>query len=458
VEQATTPSLEALQAFSLGRKIMIAGDSAAAVPLLQRATRLDPNFALAYAGLGTIYANLGRPNLAEENAQKAYELRAGVSERERFYIESHYYEFVTGDVEKARQVYELWGQTYPRAALPGNLSSIYEQLGHYDKALAEARETVFEQADAPSYTMLVCSYFYLNRLKEARATVDKARANGLDIADLHLDLYLIAFLQSDASAMAQQVVWYADKPEMTSALWLEAETAAYSGQLGKARELSRRAVVSAESAGEKAEAANHEVDAAWREALYGNADEARNRAAAALGLAAGQDDRRTPLYASLALAVAGDSAQARSIADDSAKRFPEDTFVQFTALPCIYAQVALNRRDSANAIKDLQAAAPYELGTGAGLYPVYVRGQAYLAGRRGSQAAAEFQKILDWPGVVINDPIGALAHLGPARAYALQGDTAKARVAYQDFLTLWKDADPDIPVLKEAKAEYAKLQ
>jgi tetratricopeptide (TPR) repeat protein len=450
IAQATTPSLDALQAFSLGWNSLSGGDSAAAVPSLERAIRLDPNFAMAYAVLGTSYIHLDQPSLAEENARKAYELRERVSERERFYIEAHYHEFVTGDVEKARQVYELWAQTYPRAALPGNLSSVYQECGQYEQALAESREAVLEQPNALEYAKLAMVYIHLNRLKEARATVEEAQSKGLESADLHWVLYQIAFLQNDTSGAAQQVA--EGKADAHRFLSLEALTAAYFGRLRAARELSRRAVTSAESAGEKGGAAGYEADAAWREALVGNVGEAQQRAVAALGLAASQDDRWTPLDSALALAVAGDSTQARGIADDSAIRFPDDTLVRFVYLPTINAQLALNRGDSSKAIETLQAAEPFELGFVAQLRPIYVRGEGYLAGHRGSEATTEFQKILDSRGVVRNDPIGALAHLGLARAYALQGDTAKARAAYQDFLTLWKDADPDIPILIAAKA------
>jgi predicted Zn-dependent protease len=235
----------------------------------------------------------------------------------------------------------------------------------------------------------------------------------------------------------------------------EADTAAYSGRLAKARELSRRAVTSAERAEEKENAAGNEAEAALREALFGNAAKARQRAGAALELSTGRD---VQFYAALALGFAGDAARAQALADDLAKRFPEDTIVQFNYLPTIHAQLALDRNEASKAIEALRAATPYELGQGGGLYPVYVRGEAYLAAHKGSEAAAEFQKIFDQRGVVENEPIGALAHLGLARAYALQGDTAKARAAYNDFFALWKEADPDIPILVAAKAEYAKLK
>jgi tetratricopeptide (TPR) repeat protein len=462
--QATTPSLEALQAYSLGNKTSRGKGNYAAVPFYQRSIDLDPNFAMAYAALGTCYLNLGETSLAAENTQKAYELRERVSEREKFSIESQYYDLATGDKEKARQTYELWAQTYPRDDVPpNNLGAIYINLGQYDKTLAENREALrLDPASGQSYGNVVAAYLYLNRLGEARATVEEAHAKNLDSPNLRLNLYLLAFLQNDATGMAQQVTWSAGKPGVEDVLFFfEADTAAYSGRLGKARELSRQAVASAKRAEEKETAAGYEADAALREALFGNAAEARQRAAATLGLSTGRD---VQYGAALALALAGDVARTQALADDLGKRFPEDTIVQFNYLPTLRAQLALTRNDSSKAIEALQAASPYKLGApGNGaftpaLYPVHVRGEIYLAAHQGSEAAAEFQKILDHSGVVQNEPIGTLAHLGLARAYTLQGDTAKARATYNDFLTLWKDADPDIPIYRAAKAEYAKLK
>src|SRR6266403_6057853 len=286
IEQATTPSLEALQAYSLGRKTLVGkGDWAAAVPLFQQAIRLDPNFAMAYASIGVDYSNLGETSLASENTKKAYELRERTSEREKFYIESHYYHYVTGDLEKARQTYELWAQTYPRDLVPpNNLGVIYENLGEYDKALAESREALrLAPESGASYANLVAPYLYLNRLQEARATADEAQAKNLDSPPLRFKLYVLAFLKNDAAGMAQQVAWSAGKPGVEDAqLGGEADTTAFYGQLRNARGFSDRAVASAERAEEKEAAAGHEAGTALREALFGDAAEARQRAAAAL--------------------------------------------------------------------------------------------------------------------------------------------------------------------------------
>jgi len=462
LEQATTPSLEALQAYSMGRTANAGGDDTAAVPLFQRAFRLDPNFAMAYGALGTSYFNLGEFSLGAETTRKAYELRDHVSEREKFYIESHYHNLVTGDLEKARQIYELWKQTYPRDDVaPRDLGATYQFLGQHEKALAEYRTALrIEPLSAINYDNLVDGYRYLNRLEEARATANEILAKKLDSQVLHFSLYQLAFLQNDAVGMTLQTTWAAAKPGVEDLLLAsEADTAAYSGRLGQARGLSRQAIASAERAEEKETAGNYLAAAALREALFGNPIEARKHAAAALALSTGRD---VQYGAALALALARDSAQA--LADDLAKRFPEDTVVQFNYLPTTRAQLAVSKNDAAKAVEILQTATPYELGAPAedfifmSMYPVYVRGEAYLAAQQGAEAAAEFQKILDHRGIVVNSPIGALAHLQIGRAYALQGDAAKARTAYQDFLTLWKDADPDIPILKQAKAEYAKLQ
>jgi eukaryotic-like serine/threonine-protein kinase len=463
LERATTNSLEALKNLALGSKTQGERGAAEAIPFYKRAIELDPNFAVAYASLGGSYHNLGEPILAAENTRKAYELRKRVSEREKFYIESRYYEYVIGDLEKARQSYEFWAQTYPRDVVPaGNLNVIFDYLGQYDKGLAQSRESYRLVPDGLSYSNLVTAYLFLNRLEEARATAEEAQAKNLDSPYLRINLYALFFLQNDAAGMAQQVAWAAGKPGVEDALLAgEADTAAYSGRLAKARGFSRQAVASAEREGEKETAAGYEAAAAVREALFGNEAEARQRAAIVLALSTGRD---VQYGAALALTLAGDAHRAQALGHDLGKRFPEDTIVQFNYLPTIHAQFALEHNDTSRAIEALQAATPYELGlpgTGSftpGLYPIYVRGEAYLKGHQGMEAAAEFQKILGHRGVVQNESIGALANLGLARAYVLQGETGKASAAYQGFLALWKDADPDISILIEAKSEYAKLR
>jgi eukaryotic-like serine/threonine-protein kinase len=465
IEQATTPSLEALQAYSMGRKTMSGkGDYADAVPLFQRAIRLDPKFAMAYASLGTSYHNLGEKGLSADITKEAYELRGHVSEWERFYIESHYYHFVTGELEKARQIYELWQQTYPRESVaPNNLGQIYLSLGQYDKAFSESHDAWrLAPDDGLSISNLVQAYIRLNRIDEARSLAEKTLPKNPDSLDLHVFLYEIAFLNGKPDGLAKQAAWAVGKPKKENILlYFQADTAAYAGHLSQARDLSRQAVASSERAGSKEMAADCQAGAALREALIGNAPEAKRLAAAAVALSNGRDAQYT---AALAFALAGDSEQTVKLGDDLAERFPADTIVQFNYLPTLRAQFALNHGEGDKALAALQAAAPYELGIGGtsnfstNLCPVYVRGQVYLQTHQGEQAAGEFQEVLDRRGVVVNAPIAALARLGVARSYVLSGDAVKARAAYDQFLSLWKDADQSIPVLQQARAEYAKLK
>jgi eukaryotic-like serine/threonine-protein kinase len=458
-ENVTTPSIDALQAYSLGHQAMERSDFAAAVPLFQRATSLDPNFAMAYARLGTSYSDLGETAHAADNTRKAYELRERVSEREKFYIASNYELLVTGNLEAARKTYELWAQTYPRDNIPPReLGLIYSERGDYDKALALAQEAVkLDPGSGVDYGNLVGAYMQVNRLDEARATAQEAQAHNLDNSQIHFILYGIAFLQHDAAGMEREAAGVMGNPTFEDTfLAFESDTAAYGGQFAKARELTRRASDSAQRADEREMAAFYEAEAAVREALVGNMSQAKQQAQAALALSTGRD---VEAVSAIALGLAGDVLQATRLAADLAKCFPEDTIVQFEYLPMIHAAAALQSGSANKALEALVPAAPYELGlTGLNLYPVYLRGEAYLAAHQGSAAATEFQKILDHACVVWNEPIGALAHLGLARAYALSGDTVKAKSAYQDFLGLWKDADPDIPIFIAAKAEYAKLQ
>ena len=465
IEQATTASLEALQAYSLGRKtLVVKADYTEALPLFERAIQLDPKFAMAYGTLGTAYNNIGERKRAAENTRKAYELRGRVSEWEKFYIESHYYHFVTADLEKARQVYELWGQLYPRESVPhNNLSEIFKNLGQFDKALSESQEaTRISPAEGINVGNLMLGYLETNHLPQAQATADDAFKRNLDFPQLHFNLYRAAFLKNDAAAMEKQVAWASGKPGKENVmLYLQAGTAAYYGRLGQARKLSRQAAASSDTSGEKEIAASYELGGALWDALFGNRSESEKRVLENLPKL---NSRDAEFLAALCLGLSGNSAKAASLADDLEKRFPEDTVVRFNYLPTLRAQLALNTQNGgAKALESLAAASPYELGVPGSdtfclnLYPVYVRGLAFLALSRGAEAAAEFQKILAWPGVVFNEPIGALARLGLARAYALQGDNAHAKASYQEFLALWKDADSEIPVLKQAKSEFAKL-
>jgi len=464
LEQVTTPSLEALQAYSLGLPTEV-GVTQQMLPFLQRATQLDPNFAMAYRAMSIAYS--GRDSvLSAESGRNAFQLRAGVSEREKLNIEVNYYENVTGDLVNARRSCEIGAQTYPRdPRFLFRLERTSNALGQYEaglKAILEFQRLV--PNDWAGYRTVVLTYLLLGRVKEAEAVAEEAHAKDLD-SGLASVLYGIAFYRNDPAGMARQAARTTVVPGQEGLLLaMEADTAAYFGYLRKSRELSRRAADSAELAAEKETAAGYYAVSALREALFGEAAKARQQAAIARQRSTGRA-REKDYGVALALAYAGDAKQAQASADELDKKFPEDTIVQFNYLPTLRAKLALSHSNPLQALEALRISAPYELGLAAisyynwpNLYPVYMRGEAYLAARQGSEAAAEFQKILDHRGIVLNEPIGALAHLQLARAYALQGDTAGSRAAYQDFLALWKDADPDIPVLKQAKAECARLR
>ena len=465
LSQATTNSLEALKAYTLGAKAQRETGDFEAIAFQKRAIELDPNFALAYDNLGISYYNLNQPSLGADYLKKAFDLRDRVTESEKFHITAHYYDIATGELEKANQTDELSEQVYPRDVLSyRDLASNYMILGQYEKAATETREELrLEPNDSVGYGNLCQIYLALNRFDEARTTTEEQVGRKLDHTALHLNQYALAFFQDNTAAMKQQEYWAIGKPNAEHwMLSLESDTEAWFGRLGKARELSRLAVERARRDDEKEPAALWQANAAIREGLFGNADVARQNAAAAVALAPGSHDAEA--QAALAYALAGDAAHAQTLADDLAKRFPQDTVVQSVWLPTIHAQIETSHKNPARSIELLQATAPYELGMLSGsapnscLYPVYVRAEAYLTAQQGPAAVAEFQKILDHGGLLWNSATGALAHLGLARAYVLQSDTMKARAAYQDFLTRWKDADPDIPILIAAKAEYAKLR
>src|SRR6266478_2862161 len=459
LEQATTPSLEALQAFSLGVKAQFAGD-VTPVAFFQSAIQLDPNFAAAYDAMGSENEVIGTA-LAVENIRKAFELRTRVSEREKLIIEGDYYHFVTGDRMKAQQSYILGEQIYPReATFRESLGVLYNALGQYETGLREDQEAVRLAPSSITYRFLIYTYLSLNRDEDAAALAREAHGKGLD-SSLGTTLYSLAFYRNDTTEMSRQVAAWAGKPGQEDLLLaLEADTAAYFGHLGRARELSRQASSSAKRSRENETSVTYEAVAALREGLFGNANQAGQRTALATERSGGPDKYYAVV---LALAYTGDGSQ--GLADNFNERFPENTVVQFNYLPTLRARLALSHANPQQALDTLGVAASYELGLPAlwfynwpNLYPVYVRGEAYLAAHQGGKAVAEFQKILDHRGIVLNEPIGALAHLQLGRAYAMQGDAAKSRAAYQHFLTLWKDADPDIPILLEAKAECAKLQ
>jgi eukaryotic-like serine/threonine-protein kinase len=462
VANTTTPSLEALKAYSLGAETFNAKGDTAALPFYKRAVELDPKFAMAYLQMSGAYLNLSETGRAAEYARKAYDLREKVSDRERFSIEAFYYLVATGELEKAAQTYELWKQTYPRDSVPhANLGFIYVSLGNSEKALEETRELLRQRPNSSSsYESVAAAYINLNRLDEAEAVYKQAEERKLEGELLLTTLYQLAFLKDDAAKMVQFASAAMGKPGTEDLLLAaQSDTEGWYGKLKNAHELTRRAMDSAEHNDAKESAASYQAAAALREVESGNREQARADANAALKLAPNRDVRA---IVALALARAGNVAGAEKLAAELDKTYPLDTLVQRYWLATVRAAVALERKDPNKAIELLKDASVIELGLPVGLTivlcPVYLRGEAYLMLHDGNAAATEFEKFIDHRGLVVNFPWGALAHLQIGRAYVLQGDTAKAKAAYQDFLTLWKDADPDIPILKEAKAEYAKLQ
>jgi tetratricopeptide (TPR) repeat protein len=476
LEQATTSSLEALKAYSLGRKAQNEKGTAAALPYHQRAIELDPNFAMGYLAVGSDYSNLGELGRASEYYSKAFQLREHASEREKLTITADYYLNVTGELDKAAPTYQEEIESYPQDFRAyGSLGIVFAAQGQYEKAVEVTRQSMRLAPDRlASYGKDALANYALSlqRFDEARQITHEGQAQKADDNILHSALYALAFLGSDSAAMAEQQQWFAGKPEENAGLALASDTEAYGGHLGKARELTKRAVDSAIRADSKENGAIWQAIAAQREAAYGNPAEARQSGSEALKLAPASQG--VGVEAALAFAMAGDAARAESLAQDLGKRFPLDTQMQSLWLPAIQAQLALDKKNPAVALNALQTGSAIELGqigfvaNISCLYPTYVRGEAYLAAGQGSAAAVEFQKIIDHSGIVWNCWTGALAHLGVARANALQARTSqgadadlarsRALAAYKDFLALWKDADPDIPILKEAKAEYAKLQ
>jgi tetratricopeptide (TPR) repeat protein/predicted Ser/Thr protein kinase len=463
-DSVTTPSLEALQAYTLGNRTTdVANDYAAAIPLFERAISLDPNFAMAYLRLGQAYQPLSELARCAENTRKAYELRGRTSESERLAISSFYEMVVTGNLEAARTSYQAWQQSYPRDdEPPTNLWTIFTFMGDYKKARASALQAwKINSGSGNNSVNLTYSYQWINQLDQAKALVQDARAHHVDSPWFPLVLYNVDFLQHDAAGMERQVGDATGKPGVEDQiLFLESETAAYNGEFSKSRELTRRAADAAERTNEKETAAEYLGHSAVREALVGNTDAAKQDAKAAMMRS---NSRQGNAFSAIALALAGDSAQAARLSDDLRKKFPADTIVQSDYLPMIRAAAALRSGDASRAVEALATSEPYELGQTNtsftfALYPVYLRGEAYLTAKQGAAAQGEFQKILDHYGAVGNQPIGALAHLGLARSYTLQANIPKARATYSNFLSLWKNADPDIPLLKEAKAEFAKLK
>jgi eukaryotic-like serine/threonine-protein kinase len=465
--EATTASLEALRAYSAAWGIHASRGATDALPFFKRATELDPAFAMAHASLGRIYADVDQSDLSAESIRRAWQLRDRTSDREKFFITANYQILVTGNLEEARKTGEAWARTYPRDAAPHMMLSGYVNKvpGRYEDGAAAAGKAIELDPDfGIGYYNLAVNNAYLQRLGEADDALEHAAGRGLEIDEFLMLAYDLAFLRNDPAAMER--VSARARGRFGPESWIsnkEAFALAYQGCLQQARSMSRRAVAEAQQGKQGERAGLWEAGAAVREALFGNVFEARKRVAAALDLST---DREVEYGAAFTLALTGDSRRSQEIADDLAKRFPDDTSVRFSYLPVLRARLALNHREPAKAIEVLHLAAANELGAprsvihalfGA-LYPIYERGEAYIALHQGAKAAAEFQKILNHPGIVVADPIGVLAHLQLGRALVLAGEEAEAKIAYQNFLALWKDADRGIPILQQAEAEYAQLR
>lgn len=460
--EATTASLEALQAYSLGTTDRQVND-AKALPSLKRAIELDPEFASAYEALGVCYYNLGQTGLGRENFTKAFQLRDRVSEREKFVIAARYYEYVTGDLHKAIETYQLWAESYPRLPTAhANLGSLYGSIGQYERAIPESEEAVRLEPDAGAhYSNLVLDYAALEQYDDAEKIYKQALARQIEDPILRVNWFGVAFVKGDQAEMDRLMAWSAGKPEAEdNFLAAKSDTEAFQGHLEQARVYSREAVASAVRSDQKETAAEWKMDEAATEAEFGNFEIARREAAATLAASPNHD---TQILAAVAFARAGDPAGAQKIAGELSKNYPLDTLVNEYWLPVIRAAIEISRNNPTKAVDIAAVAVPYELaspqtwpGIGGPFYPAYLRGQAFLLLRRGADAAKEYQKLLDHRGFMLACPLAALARVGLARAYVLQGDDAKARGAYQEFFTLWKDADPGIPILKQAKAEYDK--
>jgi eukaryotic-like serine/threonine-protein kinase len=475
LEQATTPSLEALKAYSLAEKAMLGNDPALALRHSQHAIELDPNFAMAYAQLGGTYYTLNEMGRASEYYAKAFQLRERVSEGEKLVIAAAYYGYASGQLDRAAQTFEEVTEIHPRGTLAYNgLAVLYQQIGQYQKSAETAHALLqLDPDDTFAYTNLADAELALQRFDQAHQIIQQARTRNLDDYLMRANLYALAFLETDSNGMVEQQEWFRGQPLYENyGLALASDTEAYAGRERKARELKEHAVASAMRADNKEGGAVYEVNFALQQAAYGNAQEAQQSATEALRLAPSSSG--VEAESALTFAIAGETARAESLAQDLSRRFPLDTQMQSLWLPAIQMQLALSRPNPGSILNSLPTASPIDyasipfVNNISCLYPIYVRGDAYLAAGQGGAAAAEFQKILDHSGIVWNCWTGALAHLGIARANALQSratkgadaDAARLRAlaAYKDFLILWKDADPDIPILKRAKAEYAKLQ
>jgi tetratricopeptide (TPR) repeat protein len=459
LEQATTSSLEALQAFSLGQAEHLRLEDAKAIPHLKRAVELDPNFAMAHATLGVAYSNLTQGDLAASFITKAFDLKERASERERLYISSHYYDLVTRELEKAIEIYEQWAQTYPRDSVPrDNLALRYQAIGQHEKALASSSEAMrLDPKDVYAYQNVADAYERLNRFDEARAVAERAAAQNMG-GSVHFTLFDLAFIRGDEAAERHELELAAGNPDEPILLMFQANAQCALGKLQPARAAFAQSESVSQRLGYKEFSGIILAQQASCEAELGNLKEARQKISDALAIS---QDRDTRAIVMDVLPRTGDTAHSQKIAEDLVRQYPTDTLLNKVFVPLGQARSDLQRNQPAQAVARLEIATPYELGTGPGTarYLVnYVRGEVFLGSKQGAKAAAEYQKILDHRGIDPWDITYTLSHLGLGRAYALQGNIAVAKSAYQDFFAAWKDADPDLLVLKQAKAEYEKLR
>jgi serine/threonine protein kinase/tetratricopeptide (TPR) repeat protein len=457
VTEATTSSLEALKAYAAADEMRNGGNEAESIPLFQHAIELDPNFAMAHARLAAIYNNVGEEDRSVESAKRAFDLRERVSERERFYITGHFYTS-TGDIEKNMETLQSAIKAYPNDSSPfSNLALEYNlYYGQFEKAIPLANEFTRLEPNAPfGYVHAALPYMALNRLEEARSILQRAIDAKADNLFVHQQLYDLAFLNGDADGMQRQLKWSEGKPSEYLLLNDATSVAAARGQMQKAGELMQRSLQVSDRLGFKETTADTQANFAVTQAEVGSALRAKELAASSSALAHG---RSNMVPVAVALAMTGDVSRAQTFTDELGRRFPDDTILHQVSIPCVRALIEVNHKSPDAAIESLQAARPYELGAAQGLFPIYVRALAYLRAKRGTEAAAEFQKIVDHRGIAPTAPEHSLAKLGLGRAYVMTGDAAKARAAYQDFFALWKDADPDLTILKEGKAEYGTLK
>jgi serine/threonine protein kinase/tetratricopeptide (TPR) repeat protein len=461
---ATTPSLDAWKAYSTAWTVAFSKGPQEAIPLVLHAIQIDPEFAMAHAFAGRLYGDIGETVNSQKSMTRAFELRARASDQERLFIVMNYQRQVAGNLEKAHEAAALWARTYPRDVRPhGLLSGMDQELGRYLESIDEANKSLEIDPDFPfGYVNLAWSYVFLDRLGDAANAIARADTRKVEAPELPMLRYYLAFLRHDQAAMHQVAEQATHNAGIAD--WIvhaESSVLAASGRQSQARTMSRRAVELAKQAGSSERAALYEAGAAVREALFGNVAQANEYAVAAQTLS---DARDVEWGVSLTWALTGQSSQSRTLAQSLEKRFAEDTHVRFRYGPMLSAQLAINENDPPRALDFLQTAAPFDLavpgswgGFFGNLYSIYLRGMAELSSHHGTEAAVEFRKILAHPGLVLSDPVAAVARLQLARALVMTGDTANARVAYGDFLTRWNQAEPDIPILMQAKAEYARL-